>query len=67
MIGVVRGGRVIAIEVKRPGENPTPQQRAWLIACYRWGGFAAVVRSVDDAMAALAASERGAGLEWNEQ
>jgi len=45
---------VIAWEVKRPGEHPTAVQRACHEAWQRMGVRVAVVRSVDDARAALA-------------
>lgn len=55
-----RVGRFIALEVKRPGEEPEPHQVAWLADVRARGGFAAVVRSVDEARAAIAAARRGA-------
>lgn len=59
LVGLLRGGRVLAIEVKTPGALPTAEQRAWIAAVRRWGGAAACVRSVDEAMAALTAAESG--------
>ena len=48
-----RGGRIAHLEVKTPGNNQTPAQVAvqeWLEA---WGHRYAVVRSIDDALAAV--------------
>lgn len=60
LIGIVRTasgvGRFLALEVKRPGQRPTAEQRRWLDAVRRAGGYAALVRSVDEARAAVAAA-----------
>ena len=54
LIGLVRGsGRFFALEVKTPRGTASPEQRAWIGAVVAAGGFARVVRSVDEAMAAL--------------
>ena len=54
LIGLVRGsGRFFALEVKTPRGTASPEQRAWIGAVEAAGGFARVVRSVDEAMAAL--------------
>jgi hypothetical protein len=39
---------LLAIEVKRPGESPTPAQRRFLEAVMRAGGVAFVATSVED-------------------
>ena len=53
-------GRFLGLEVKRPGEKPTPAQVQWLDLVRGMGGFAAVVSSVDEALAAVARAGRGA-------
>lgn len=40
-------GRMVAIEVKRPGAYPTDEQRGFLKNIRDFGGFAVVVRDVD--------------------
>lgn len=44
-----RLGVIIAMEVKRPGQNPRPEQEKFLNAVRLAGGIAGVVRSVRDA------------------
>lgn len=58
LVGMLRSGRVFCLEVKAGGRT-TREQAAWLASVRRWGGFAAVVRSVEDAMAALERAEQG--------
>lgn len=41
-------GRYVAIEVKRPGEKPTPLQEAFLAKVVCTGGRAFVATSLDD-------------------
>lgn len=63
LIGIVRTasgvGRFLALEVKRPGERPTAEQRKWLAVVNRAGGVAVVVRSVEDAIKAIELARRG--------
>lgn len=47
-------GRYAAFEIKRPGEKPTLEQRAFLREVARAGGLGAVVYSVTDVENALA-------------
>jgi hypothetical protein len=54
LIGIQRGGRFAAIEVKVPGEKPTEDQVSFIEAVKRAGGVAGVARSVDEALAILA-------------
>lgn len=42
------GGRLMALEVKQPGEKPTPEQRRFLAAVEAGGGLAAVVYGWED-------------------
>lgn len=54
LIGLVRGtGRFFALEIKAPRGIASAEQRAWIGAVEAAGGFARVVRSVGEAMAAL--------------
>ncbi len=58
IIGVLKpSGRYIAIEVKRPGEDPTPEQEAFLREVADCNGIAIVARSVQD-VAWLASAEQ---------
>lgn len=58
LIGVLRG-RFVALEVKRPGEKPTKDQEQWLSIVRACGGFAAVVTSAEEAVAAIERAARG--------
>jgi hypothetical protein len=53
LLGVLPGGRLLAIEVKRPGERPTPEQRAFLDTVTQLGGMAILVCSVEQLQASL--------------
>jgi hypothetical protein len=52
-------GRFVALECKRPGEYPTAEQAQFLECVRANGGFAAVVRSVSEASAALVRCRAG--------
>lgn len=56
-------GRALAFEVKVPGARTAPQRREqqerWREAFRRFGGFACVVISVEEALAALARAREG--------
>lgn len=54
IIGQLRSGAFLAVETKRPGEHPTPEQQAFLEHVKRHGGVAFVARSIDDVTRALA-------------
>lgn len=47
IIGVLPGGRFLAIEVKRPGEVPTVEQTAFLDMVRANGGFVVIATSLD--------------------
>jgi hypothetical protein len=47
------GARFIGLEVKLPGEKATSIQETWISEIAKAGGIAAVVWSVDDALAAI--------------
>jgi hypothetical protein len=51
--------RFLALEVKRRGEYPTVDQAAWLRCVRELGGFACVVHSVDEALAAVQRCREG--------
>lgn len=54
LVGILRGtGRFVALEVKTPSGRVGRDQISWMHAVRSAGGFASVVRSVDEAMAAL--------------
>jgi len=59
LIGIV-AGRFVAFEVKTPTGRLSKDQQQFLSLVRRKGGFACVVRSVDDARAALARCRSGA-------
>lgn len=53
-------GRFVALEVKTPTGRAAPEQRLWLGLVRRCGGFAAIVRSVEEGRAAIARARTGA-------
>lgn len=63
ILGARKFGRVFCLEVKTPRGKTSPQRRkhqaAWRATVRRWGGFACVVRSVDEALAAVERARRG--------
>lgn len=59
LIGCLNG-RFIALEVKRPGEHQRPAQVEWEGRVKFNHGFYAVVRSVEEARAAIARARTGA-------
>lgn len=52
-------GRFVALEVKRPGGRIRPEQTTWLECVRRFGGFAAVVDSIESAKAAIERARNG--------
>jgi hypothetical protein len=54
-----RIGRVCVLEVKWPGVKPKPDQVKWMAEVRKLGGFAAVVHSVDEGIAAVARCREG--------
>ena len=60
LVGIlVPEGRFVALEVKAPGKRPTPEQERFLDLVRRSGGFAAVVRSVEDVRVLIDRARRG--------
>lgn len=53
LIGVGPGGRFIALEVKTTTGRVSDEQKMFMELVRKKGGFAAVVRSVDEALAAV--------------
>lgn len=61
LVGIIIGpGRVFALEIKTATGSPTKEQRAWIQAVRRHGGFACIVRSVPAALAAVDRAVAGA-------
>ena len=58
-------GKFLAIEVKKPGNNPTDEQLKFINAVNAAGGLAFVAYSVDDVIAALDIGDRF--VDWNAQ
>lgn len=56
LIGVLRDGRVFAIEVKAARGRESPEQVAWWVAARKWGVTGGTARSVAEAMALLNAA-----------
>ena len=48
IIGIMPDGRFLAIEVKKPGKKPTPEQLNFIEAIRRHGGIAGVVHSPEE-------------------
>ena len=48
IIGIMPDGRFLAIEVKKPGKKPTPEQLNFIEAIRRHGGVAGVVHSPEE-------------------
>lgn len=53
-------GRLVALEVKSASGRVLEAQGQWLSLVRRMGGFAAIVRSVDEAVAAIERARMGA-------
>lgn len=53
ILGVLPGGRLLAVEGKMPGNRPTRDQQAFLDGVRRAGGAALVVHSVEELERAL--------------
>lgn len=61
LIGILApSGRLVALEIKSSTGRVTSEQVQFLEVVRRRGGFGAVVRSVDEARAALERARRGA-------
>lgn len=63
LIGILApAGRFVALEIKTPTGRVSEEQRLFLALVQRQGGFGAVVRSVDEAVAAIARARAGRGM-----
>ena len=58
ILGMLDGGRFLAVEVKRPGKRPTTAQASFLYTVNAGGGLAFVATSVKDCEDALALLRR---------
>jgi len=68
LIGIGPGGLFFALEIKTKTGRIQPQQQLFVDLVNRRGGFAAVVRSVDEAWQALTAARRQhGGAAWTQQ
>lgn len=54
--GQLRNGRRLEIEMKRPGEQPTDDQKEFIAMVNIAGGLAFIARSIDDVQEALKAA-----------
>ena len=54
ILGVLADGRLLAVECKRPGEQPTAEQQAFLDAVNQRGGLAVCVHGVGELVDGLA-------------
>lgn len=59
VLAILPGGRLLAIECKRPGERPTDTQKAFLTEVSMAGGLALVVSDVGQLRDALRAEGYG--------
>ena len=48
ILGITTDGRLLALEVKRPGGKPSVEQVRFLAHVNRLGGVAGIVRSISD-------------------
>lgn len=53
ILGQLASGHFLAIEVKRPGERPSPEQLDFLETVAHAGGLALIAHSIDDVREAL--------------
>lgn len=61
LIGALHpSGRFISIEVKTPRGVAKPEQLDWIVLVQKFGGFACIVRSVEEAVAAIVRAKEGA-------
>lgn len=54
-----RVARFMSLEIKTEDGRVRPEQAQWLKLVREWGGFAAVVRSPEDALAAVERARKG--------
>ena len=51
--GILRGGRMLAVECKAPGKKRTPEQENWGRMLTEWGACYVLAYSLADVLAAL--------------
>jgi hypothetical protein len=56
IVGALPGGRFVGVEIKAGRDRVRPDQAAWARAVTAQGGLVVVVRSVDEALAAVASN-----------
>lgn len=59
LVGIVRGGRAFALEVKTPVGSLEKDQKAWARSFIGWGGYWGRARSVAEALDHLARALAG--------
>lgn len=63
LVGVLKNGRVFCLEVKKPNRKVDKaheaRQEEWRMRVKKYGGFATVVTSIEEALEALARAEKG--------
>ena len=62
IIGIARGGRFVALEVKSETGRVTKEQATFIALVRHMGGVGEVVRSVEEAMAAVDRAVKGGDL-----
>jgi hypothetical protein len=62
----IRTGRHWEIEVKRPGNRPTPKQLEWLKECHRYGAVAYWADSANIAERVAQAIQSGGRIAWHD-
>jgi hypothetical protein len=62
ILGIVRGGRLVAIEAKSASGRVSPAQRTWHEEAASLGAVVGVVRSVDEALALVEGALAGGGV-----
>lgn len=60
LVGLMKGGRFIALEVKRPKHGRVSEdQEKWIRTVRQWGGVAEVVTSPEEALDVVARAKAG--------
>jgi hypothetical protein len=53
IVGILRDGRFVGLEMKKPGEKPSSVQEEWRLRFLASGGVAACAYSVEEALCVL--------------
>jgi hypothetical protein len=60
LVGILApSGRLLSLEVKTARGRTTSEQETWMTIVRRFGGFACVVRSAEEALAAVDRARKG--------